>query len=465
MEKTAAIILAAGDGKRMKSKKPKVLCEVLFRPMITWVTKACEDAGIKDACVVIGNNGDLVKAVLPGGYTTAVQTERKGTGHAAMAAADFLRTGGFEDVLVLAGDAPFITSGDIMTSYEGHKRKNRIMTVLTAQMQDPFGYGRIIRDGDGISAIVEQADADDKTAAICEINSGMYWFNSKFLLEFFENMKPENSQGEYYLTDSLAYAVKTGNRAGAYVANPDTAMGANSRQQLALLNDIARRRIFDIHRTNGVNIPFDDGIVIGAEVSIGADTTILPGTIIRGKTVIGENCEIGPNSCLDNAVVGDNSRIISTYIDSSTIDDGVKIGPMSNVRTGCHIRDGAKIGDFVEIKNSEIGEKTAVAHLTYIGDSDVGAGCNFGCGVVTVNYDGSHKYRTVIGDNVFVGCNTNLIAPVKMGDRSYSAAGTTVTGDVPEDSLVIGRARQTVKEDWAKERGIYSKIPQAKSGK
>jgi bifunctional UDP-N-acetylglucosamine pyrophosphorylase/glucosamine-1-phosphate N-acetyltransferase len=209
------------------------------------------------------------------------------------------------------------------------------------------------------------------------------------------------------------------------------------------------------HRENGVEIPLEDGVIIGPEVKIGAGTLILPGTILRGSTVIGENCEIGPNSYITDSEIGAGCRVISTYIELSVLESDVKIGPMSNVRPNCRVMSGAKIGDFVELKNANIGEGTSVAHLTYIGDSDVGARCNFGCGVVTVNYDGSTKSRTTIGDGVFVGCNTNLIAPVKMGDGSYSAAGTTVTGDIPEDALVIGRARQEVKEGRAK--GRYKK--------
>ena len=226
---------------------------------------------------------------------------------------------------------------------------------------------------------------------------------------------------------------------------------------LSEINAVARKRVFAKLWAAGVNIPCPDGVIIGPEVEIGAGTTILPGTILRGKTVVGKSCELGPNSYLENAAVGDSCRVLSTVIDSSRLEDNVKIGPMSNVRPNCVIRSGAKIGDFVEIKNSNIGEKTAVAHLTYVGDSDVGSGCNFGCGVVTVNYDGSSKYRTVIGDDVFIGCNTNLVAPVTVGDRAYTAAGSTITADVPPDSLAVARARQVNKVNWVKERGRYNK--------
>ena len=224
----------------------------------------------------------------------------------------------------------------------------------------------------------------------------------------------------------------------------------NGKQELLSYTPQKRLEILEKHRENGVIIPIDDGIIITGDVTIGAGSLILPGTILRGKTTVGKNCEIGPNSHLENAVIGDGCRVISSYIDSSGLEDNVKIGPMSNVRPNCHIARGVKIGDFVELKNSNIGENTSVAHLTYVGDSDVGARCNFGCGVVTVNYDGAKKYRTTVGDDVFIGCNTNLVAPVTLGSGAYSAAGTTVTEDVPEGALVIGRARQAVKTGWSK---------------
>lgn len=253
----------------------------------------------------------------------------------------------------------------------------------------------------------------------------------------------------------IAAALKNGVR--ELMPEGDSALAPISCEALAVINEKARRRIIKKLWQNGVNIPFEDGVIIGPEVTVGAGTAILPGTILRGKTAVGKDCEIGPSSYLNNAAVGDGCRVISTMIDSSVIEDGVRIGPMSNVRPNCRVCSGAKIGDFVELKNSTVGERTSVAHLTYVGDSDVGSGCNFGCGVVTVNYDGSKKYRTVIGDDAFIGCNTNLIAPVKVGDRAYTAAGSTITDDVPPDTLAIGRARQINKADWSKQRGLYNK--------
>jgi bifunctional UDP-N-acetylglucosamine pyrophosphorylase/glucosamine-1-phosphate N-acetyltransferase len=455
--KVCAVILAAGNGKRMKSPKPKALCEVLFKPMISWVADSVLAAGIRDACVVVGPDGNDIAKVLPPGFVTAVQTERRGTGHAVMMATDFICDGGFSDVIVLCGDAPLVSGEDIAASLLQHRKNANDVTVLTALVSDPTGYGRIVRSGQRVTSIVEQSDADEETRRINEINSGAFWFTTGFLLEALDHLTTDNAQGEYYLTDTVAYGVWVKGRTGACTVSPDAVLGANDRKGLAALNRIARERVIEKHQTNGVDIPFLDGVVIGTDVEIGTDSIILPGTILKGKTTIGKNCEIGPNSYLENAVVGDSCKVQSSYVDSSTLESGVKIGPMSNVRPGSHIRSGVKIGDFVEIKNAVIGEKTAISHLTYIGDSDVGSGCNIGCGVVTVNYDGADKHRTIIGDDAFIGCNTNLVAPVKVGNRAYSAAGTTITADVPDDALVIGRAPQVIKAGWAKKKGKFHK--------
>jgi len=458
MNKVCAVILAAGDGKRMKSAGPKVLCEVLFKPMLHWVTDACAGAGIEDICVVAGTGDEAVRLSLPEHVQVVCQPERKGTGHAVMMAAEYIRQGGYTHVAVLYGDAPFITAKDLQDSFAEHTAHENKATVLSAKISNPAGYGRVVRSGRGITAIVEERDADSVIKELNEINSGTYWFDAAFLLRSLDKLGCDNTQGEYYLTDLVGIAVEGNDRADAFVlSNPDAVLGANDRRTLQELNRVARRRVLDRLLDSGVNIPFEDGVVVGADAGVGADTTLLPGTIIRGSSIIGKGCTIGPNSSIADSRIGDGCRVISTFIESAVLEDHVKIGPMSNVRPGTILRSGAKIGDFVELKNSDVGEGTAVAHLTYVGDTDVGKNCNFGCGVVTVNYDGSGKYRTVIGDDVFIGCNTNLIAPVKLGDRVYSAAGTTVTSDVPDDALVIGRAKQTVKENWSKERGKFKK--------
>ncbi|MBQ2791504.1 MAG: bifunctional UDP-N-acetylglucosamine diphosphorylase/glucosamine-1-phosphate N-acetyltransferase GlmU, partial [Oscillospiraceae bacterium] len=334
------------------------------------------------------------------------------------------------------------------------KQSGAAVTVLTAILDNPTGYGRIVRGADGqVKAIVEQKDADEATRAIREINAGTYWFSVDFLLEALEKLTPNNAQGEYYLTDVIGIAAEAGLVvSGAAAKDPKAAMGANDRKGLLALNEYARRKVLEQHLENGVEFVCTDGIVIGPRVQIGADTRILPGTILKGKTAIGEGCVIGPDTVIEDSVIGDGCVINACQIEQSRLDENIKIGPFTHVRPNSHLKKGVKIGNFVEVKNSVVGENTAVAHLTYVGDSDVGARVNFGCGTVTVNYDGHSKFRTVIGDDCFIGCNTNLIAPVTVGDGSYIAAGSTITDEVPADALAVARARQVVKPQWAKQR-------------
>ncbi len=453
MEKLCAVVLAAGDGKRMRSARPKVLCEVLFRPMISWIAGSLAESGIGDVCAVLGAGADQVRAAVPD-FSWVEQKERLGTGHAVMQAKAFLQSHRGGDCAVLYGDAPFVDSKTLMDAYKLHKESGAAVTLLTASLPDPTGYGRIVRDGRGdVSCIVEQADADEKTLQICEINAGTYWFSVDFLLSALEQLQPNNAQGEYYLTDVIGIAAAQGKRVCGYEApNSQIAMGANDRKGLLRLNEIARQAELDRQLAAGVEIVCDDGVMIQPGVQIGQDTVILPGTILKGNTIIGKNCVIGPNTVIEDSLVGDGCRINACQIEQSRLDDQIKIGPFTHVRPNSHLMTGVKIGNFVEVKNAVVGEHTAVAHLTYVGDSDVGKNVNFDCGTVTVNFDGHDKYRTVIGDDCFIGCNSNLIAPVTIGSGSYIAAGSTVTDSVPEDALAIARARQIVKPGWAKAR-------------
>jgi len=453
MVQNCALILAAGDGKRMKSKHPKVLCQVLFRPMISWVTDACQQAGVQDICAVLGSGADEVRPALPENCKIALQHERLGTGHAVMCAREFLEEHRGGDILILCGDAPFVSSRLIGDSYRYHCEQKNGVTVISAMVEQPFGYGRILRAADGsLEAIVEQRDATEEQKNICEINSGAYWFTVDALLDSLEKIGCSNSQGEYYLTDAVAAVRLAGKRADAFAAeDADAALGANDRKGLQKLNEIARRRVLDRLLDEGVDIPCEDGILVDERAVVGRDTRLMPGTIIRGASVIGEDCVIGPGSLIEDSTVGNGCVVDNTEILSSVLEDEVKIGPYCRVRPGSKLGRRVKIGNFVEVKNAVLGEGTKSAHLTYIGDADVGANVNFGCGVVVVNYDGWQKHRTTVGDNVFLGCNTNLVAPVKVGDNSYTAAGSTVTRDVPPDSLVIARAPEVVKEGRIKQ--------------
>lgn len=453
MSNNYAVILAAGDGKRMKSKQPKVLNNVLFEPMLEWVMSSCSAAGIEKQCVVAGYEHEMVEEYVGDRAEIVLQTERKGTAHAVMQAKGFIEkcAAANGNVLVLCGDAPFMDADTIAAALEAHSSKGNDVTVITAILDNPSGYGRIKRTPDGICGIVEQKDASEDELKINEINSGAYWFSAKTLLGLFDKFTCNNAQGEYYLTDAISIILADGGRADAYASeNSDVALGANDKRALYELHKKAADAVISKHFENGVEFLSLDGVIIGRNVKIGAGTKIYAGTILKGGTEIGENCEIGPNTVIENCKVGNHVKLNSVQAFDSVIEDAATVGPFVHIRPGSHIKSGVKIGDFVEIKNSVIGERTAVAHLTYVGDSDVGSGVNFGCGCVTVNYDGMNKHRTIIGDGAFIGCNTNLVAPVKVGEGAYTAAGSTITKDVPAYALAIERTSQCHKENYAK---------------
>ena len=448
-----AVILAGGQGKRMKSELPKPMFEVLGEPMLEWVMSACEKADVKDMCIVKGYNAEVIEDYVGSRCATVLQSQRMGTGHAVMMAVDWLKERLDGNVLILCGDAPFIDSDTITASLEQHIKQDNAVTIITSEAEDPKGYGRILRGANGVTGIVEEKDATADQKAIREINSGAYWFKTERLLEALNEIKPNNSQGEYYLTDSVYILINHGFRADAYSSpNPSVVMGANDRKGLLKLNDTARAAVIDRLMENGVEFLCTDGVTIGRNVVIGAGTKILQGTIIKGDTVIGENCVIGPNCLIEDCAVGNGVTLNSVQAYQSRIDDGAKIGPFVHIRPNSHIMAKVKIGDFVEVKNSTVGERTSVSHLTYIGDSDVGSNVNFGCGVVTVNYDGENKHRITIDDNAFIGCNTNLISPVKVGKSAYTAAGTTVTKDVPDGALAIERGELHFKAGFGDKR-------------
>lgn len=444
-----AIILAGGQGKRMKADMPKPLFKVLGEPMLEWVISACEESGVSDICVIKGFCGEMIDEYLGGRYSTALQAKRLGTGHAVMQGVPFLKEDISGNTLVLCGDAPFIDSGTISASLKMHMEQGNSVTVITAELENPYGYGRIIRTETGISGIVEQKDAAEDQKLIREVNSGAYWFRTEDLINLLGRLDCNNSQHEYYLTDTISIALSGGMKAGAYKSeNAEIIRGANDRKDLLELNDYARKKVIEKHLLNGVEFVCTDGVIIERGVEIGKCTQILPGTILRGKTTIGSGCVLGPDAVISNCKIGDNVEVDTSHIYDSEIESGVIIGPFVHIRPDSFIRSGARIGDFVEIKNSQIGEKTAISHLVYIGDSDVGKKVNIGCGTATVNYDGISKSRCVIGDNCFIGCNTNLIAPVKLGKAVYTAAGTTVTRDVPDYALAIDRGVMKVNEGY-----------------
>lgn len=444
-----AVILAGGQGKRMKADMPKPLFKVLGEPMLEWVISACNSSGISDICVIKGFKGEMINEYLGDRCKTALQAERLGTGHAVMQAVPFLKDDTSGNTLVLCGDAPFIDPETIAGALAVHKEQGNAVTVITAELENAHGYGRIIRTDSGISGIVEQKDATEEQKLIREVNSGAYWFKTDDLVSLLGKLDCNNAQNEYYLTDTVSIALKEGKRAGAYKSeNAEIIRGANDRKDLLELNDYARKEVITKHLVNGVEFICTDGVIIERGVEIGVGTQIQPGTIIRGKTKIGSGCVIGPNAVIEDSTIGDEVVVDTSHIYESEVESRVYIGPFVHIRPGSYIKSEAKIGDFVEIKNSTVGEKTAVSHLVYIGDSDIGRKANIGCGTVTVNYDGISKSRCVIGDNCFIGCNTNLIAPVKLGKAVYTAAGTTVTRDVPDYALAIDRGVMKVNEGY-----------------
>lgn len=411
-----AIIMAAGKGTRMKSKNSKLVQKIYGKEMIKRAVENAKKAGINDIVTVVGYKKEQVMQVLGDSVQYAVQEEMLGTGHAVMQAAKYLE-GKKGKVLVLNGDVPILRPETINNLLEKSIDSKEAATLLTAIYDDPFGYGRIIRDeGGNVEGIVEEKDATEEQKEIAEINAGIYCFDIEALLSALKEIKPNNSQGEYYLTDVIEIIGKRGLKTGAVIVEDNTEiLGVNDRMQLQMVTKILQHRINSEFMMNGVTIEDINSTYIYDDVKIGMDTVIHPNTTIKSDVEIGEDCEIGPNS----------------YI-----------------REGCRIADKVKVGSFVEVKKATIEEGTKVPHLSYMGDCEIGSGTNIGCGTITCNYDGFKKSKTIIGKDCFVGSNVNFVAPVTIGDNVLVAAGSTVTEDAPTDSLVIARERQTNKEGW-----------------
>lgn len=452
MNKTCAVILAAGEGTRMKSSKPKVMAELLFKPMIDWVADAAKAGGAEDICIVKGYQAQILEEHLAGKYKTVEQAQRLGTGHAVMQAEDFIKEHIDGDVLVLCGDAPLMDSETISGAYAYHKQSGNGVTVISARVAEPFGYGRIERDENGsLKAIVEEKEADENQKKIDEVNSGAYWFNSELLLKALKTLSENHtdSQKEYYLTDTVEIIRSSGAGTGAFTAeNPDVVRGANDRFQLYELNEIARKNVLFSLMKSGVSIPCIDGVIISPDAIISADTEILPGTIIKGKTKIDGGCVIGPNTLIDSSFVESGVELNNVQLYSSVVKSGSHIGPFVRIRPDCVVGENVRIGNFVELKNARVGDKTSISHLSYVGDAEFGKNINVGCGCATVNFNGRDKNKTIVGDNAFIGCSTYLVAPVEIGENAYTAAGSVITENVPDNALVIARSRQVIKDEW-----------------
>lgn len=445
------IILAAGEGKRMKSALPKVLHKAAGRPLAQWVTEAARAATGAKPVLVVGVGAEQIKEYFGESAAYAVQEKQLGTGHAVMAAKEYLTGDGY--ALVAAGDMPLLRTETLKEIVDTARENKLGVCVLSAMMDDPAGYGRIIREGGGIKRIVEHRDATQQQKAICEINTSVYCFHIPALLEALSALGNHNDQGEYYLTDCVEYIADKGYGAQAVIcADEHEAFGVNDRAQLAAAAKALRARINKALMESGVTIIDPDATYIDAGVQVERDAVIYPGVTLEGDTVIGEEAVLYPGSRIQNSRIGRGTTVQNSVVLDSKVGERSTIGPYAYLRPQSDVGNGCRVGDFVEVKNAQIKDGAKVSHLTYIGDGEIGEKSNIGCGTVFVNYDGKKKYRTVIGKGVFVGCNTNLIAPVTVGDGAYIAAGSTVTEDVESDALCIARTRQTVKPGWAKKR-------------
>lgn len=453
---STSIILAAGEGTRMESKKSKVLHEILNKPVLEYVLDASVNAGIEKNIIVAGENKFQIEEKFSN--RDLIIREQKigdnipyGTGYAVMQALDVIDDN--EEIIILYGDTPLITSKTIKDFIDNHHENNFDASVLTAVIDEPSGYGRIIRDETGhVLRIVEDRDANKEEKEINEVNTGIYIFNGKLLKDTLENINNNNAQNEYYVTDAIGILKEEGHKVGGCIMANSTEMhGINSREQLANCTKIMAKRINNRHMDLGVTIIDPENTYIDENVKIGQDTIIYPNVRLEAGTNIGEDCIINGSTRIENSILGNNINIESSVILDSKIDDNTKIGPNAHIRPGSEIGKNVRIGNFVEVKNSKIGDNSSAAHLTYIGDSTIGERVNIGCGVVFANYDGKNKFRSKVGDDVFIGSNSTIISPVEIENKGFVAAGSTITKNIKSKSLVVARARQKEINNWVKD--------------
>ena len=437
----ATVILAAGYGTRMKSKLPKVLHPLAGRALVEWSVEAVEGISHGLPLVVIGHGGEQVKELLGSRVRYAVQEERLGTGHAVLQAREQLQ-GTADAVLVIYADMPLLQEATLRhfvdVFAENWKQGNLAMAMLTVEREDPQGFGRVVRNQAGeVQAIVEEVDCTPEQRQIRELNSGIYCFDAAWLWANLPNV-PLSPKGEYYLTDLAGMAVEQGLRVVAAPAPLEDVYGINTRGHLAVAGEVLRRRIAERHMAAGVTIVDPSATYIDAQVTIGPDTVILPGTLLQGSTQIGEDCVIGPHSQIRDSRIGNGCRVIQSVVEQARMEDGSEIGPFGHLRSGAHLGPGVHMGNFGEVKNSYLGPGTKMGHFSYVGDATIGANVNIGAGVITCNYDGARKHPTVIEDGVFLGSDTMLVAPVRLGQGARTGAGSVVTRDVEPGELVYG---------------------------
>lgn len=448
---TRAIILAAGKGTRMKSRKAKVLHELCGLPMIQHVINNVKEAGFEEVHTIIGPDSQEVSEYLGDSVEKTVQEEQLGTAHAVNQLRDALSTQD-GDTLVICGDTPLISPLTIKNLLEFHRERKSLATILSAEAEIPTGYGRVVRNYDGsVKRIVEEKDATSEVRELHEISTGTFIFDNKTLFKALEKVTAENAQNEYYLPDVISIMFSEHKLIDAYeTADFNETMGINDRVALARAEELLREQINIRHMQNGVSFMDPKSTYVDAAVKIGMDTLIYPGAVLSGDTTIGENVTITSASHITDSHIEDDAVIKQSVLTGARVGRGTTVGPYAQLRPGAKLGENVKIGNFVEVKKSELEDESKVSHLSYIGDAHIGERTNIGCGTITVNYDGKNKYRTEIGQDSFIGCNANLVAPVRIGDRSFIAAGSTVTEEVPDDSLAIARNRQTTKEGYYK---------------
>lgn len=440
-----AIILAAGKGSRMKSLKEdisKVSFPILGKPLVKYVIDVLKPLNCEHLISVIGFGGETSKPIVEKDCEVVWQREQKGAGHAVLMAAPILE--GKEGLTIICcGDTPLLTTETIENLFKEHVASHNDLTIMTMVLDNPFGYGRIVKENGKVVAICEQRDTTDKEKDIKEVNAGVYIFDNKNLFECLHLLKTDNAAGEYYLTDVIGLFVKRGLKVGDYIVQDiDETLGVNDRYQLSVAAKILQHRINKKHMVSGVSIEDPENTYINPDVKIGQDTFIYAGCHILNGCEIGQNNVIGPDTYLENTKVGNGNKIVSSHIVDCVIEDDCVLGPYLRMRNNCHIESGAHISNFNELKNTKVGKNFKCHHLSYLGDSHVGDNVNIGCGTITANYDGVNKWPTNIGNDVFIGCNSVLIAPVTLDDGTFVAAGSVVTKDTSKDDLVVARAEQ-----------------------
>lgn len=452
MQGVGAIILAAGQGKRMLSEIPKVLHHAAGRPLVRHVLDAAEEAGIAEIIVVVGQGAEMVRNALGVGYTYALQEKPRGTGNAVLLALPYL-SAACKEVVVLCGDTPLLRPETLVRLIAARREADAAAALLTSVFENPHGYGRILRNTAGlVEAVIEESDATPEQKEIREINTGTYVFARDALEGSISRLRPDNKQGEYYLTDCVHILRAEERPVVALAAPAEETAGINTRGQLAVAEAILRRRECLRLMEAGVTIRDPETTYIDKGVEVGGETVIHPFTFLEGGTRVGRGCMVGPGTRICGATLGDGVVVQFSVVIESVIGDGCQIGPFSYIRPGSVLAGNVKVGDFVELKKARVGQGSKIPHLSYIGDAVLGSGVNIGAGTITCNYDGARKHQTLIGDGAFIGSNTNLVAPVSVGKDAVIGAGSTITRDVPGAALAVERARQSVIPDWSKKK-------------